>query len=449
MNEIKFLAYTYDAHIAEKVVTPLLIMMKKLFGRSEYFKNSFTLILGIGLAQTIPVLLQPILRRMYTPEEFGVFAVFFSIVSILAIVANYRYAHVVVIPEKDQTSKNVAAGALVLITITCIIIFLVLLFFGEAIFQKLGFPSELNKWSLLIPVSVFFVSGSLVLNSWLTRKKKFKSIASNKFLRRAGEGGSQVSFGYSKQSGGLIMGSIIGDALNFIVSFFQFKRAGGNFENVTKKEVVADLKCYKAFPKYNLLPTLLDTVSLFIPVFIITNFYSKEITGQFDLSRQILALPLALISVALSQVLLQSIAQRSKSKQEILPLLRKNFLALALMGVVGSLVLYAFSVQIFSFVFGDQWVLAGELTSVLVFSYALKFAISPLTITFIAIEKIKISSFWQVGYFGSMCILLTFDNMSIHDFIKFYVIIEIVAYSIYACLVYLVAKSHDQGLTKN
>jgi O-antigen/teichoic acid export membrane protein len=421
-------------------------MFKRLLGRSEYLKNSLTLIIGIGLAQVIPVLLQPVLRRMFTAEEFGVFAVYFSIVSTFAIIANFRYAHVVVIPDEDETAKNVVAGALILISALCIILFGIGFFFGESIIAYFDFPEELNDWVLIIPLSVFFVSGSLVLNSWLTRKKRFKSMASNKMMRRGAEGGAQLIFGSLKMQGGVIMGSIIGDVTNFFVSFWQFKRAAGSLKGLSRKNIFTTLKRYKDFPLYNLIPTLLDTLSLFIPVLIVSNFYTDEITGQFDLSRQILALPLALISAALSQVLLQNISQRSREKKYILPLLKKNFLGLSVLGVLGILVLYPFSVPIFKFVFGDQWALSGELTTILVFSYAMRFAITPLSITFIAIEKIRISSLWQVVYFGSVCILFTLRDISIHDFIFYYVIIEIGAYFLYAVMIYFTARRHDKSI---
>ncbi|MCB9224300.1 MAG: oligosaccharide flippase family protein [Crocinitomicaceae bacterium] len=407
-----------------------------------------TLIIGIGLAQLVPVLLQPVLRRMFAPEEFGVFAVYFSIVSTFAIIANFRYASVIVIPEDDETAKNVLAGALLLIASMSCLLFVVGLLFGESIITYFEFPNELMDWVYVIPISVFFVSGSLVLNSWLTRKKKFRGMASNKMIRRGAEGASQLSFGWFKVQGGVIMGTIIGDITNFFVSFWQFKNASGSLKGIKFKAVFDALKRYKDFPLYNLIPTLLDTLSLFIPVMIISNFYTDEITGQFDLSRQILALPLALISAALSQVLLQNIAQRSKERKYILPLLRKNFIGLGLMGVIGVLILFPLSVPIFTFVFGEQWEMSGKLTSVLVFSYAMRFAITPLSITFIAIEKIRISSFWQVMYFGAICILFTFDNLTIYEFINYYVIIEISVYFLYAILIYLTAKTHDKKIKR-
>ena len=423
--------------------------MKRLFQRSEYFKNATTLIIGVGLAQTIPVLLQPLLRRMYDPEEFGVFAVYFAIVSTFSMIANFRYAHVVVIPKEDEESKSVLAGALILITLFSMIFAVFAWFFGSWCIDQLRFPVELEKWKMLIPVGIFFVSGSLVLNSWLTRKKRFKAIAANKLVRRGSEGVAQLGFGKIKYVGGIILGSFIGDVVNHLVSWFQFIRSGGNFKGISRKSIWAALKRYKEFPLYNLIPTVLDTASLFLPVLVISAYYSKAVTGQFDLSRQILALPLALISAAISQVLLQKLSEHKNSGKPILPLIKKNLVWLALLGVLGILVLAPFAVPLFKFIFGDKWEMAGEMTTVLVFSYALRFAVTPLTVMFVAIEKILVSSLWQIGYFFIMLILISFKDLEVMDFIFYFVIIEVVSYALYLLLVIWTANRHDKRVAQD
>jgi O-antigen/teichoic acid export membrane protein len=49
--------------------------MKKLFGQSDFLRNTVILVFGTGIAQMIPILLQPVLRRIYAPADFGAFAV--------------------------------------------------------------------------------------------------------------------------------------------------------------------------------------------------------------------------------------------------------------------------------------------------------------------------------------------------------------------------------------
>jgi len=40
---------------------------------------------GTTIAQAIPIAISPILTRLYTPEDFGVFALFIAITSIFGI----------------------------------------------------------------------------------------------------------------------------------------------------------------------------------------------------------------------------------------------------------------------------------------------------------------------------------------------------------------------------
>ena len=49
-------------------------MVNKLKPKSEFAKNVLTLMTGTTIAQAIPIAISPILTRLYTPEDFGVFA---------------------------------------------------------------------------------------------------------------------------------------------------------------------------------------------------------------------------------------------------------------------------------------------------------------------------------------------------------------------------------------
>ena len=59
--------------------------------KSEFFRNVCTLISGTTLAQIIPLAIYPALSRLYTPEDFGVFALYTSILTISNIMATAKY----------------------------------------------------------------------------------------------------------------------------------------------------------------------------------------------------------------------------------------------------------------------------------------------------------------------------------------------------------------------
>jgi len=423
-------------------------MLRKI-SSSEYARNSFILIFGTGLAQLIPILLQPILRRLFTDEEFGIFAQFYSIVSVLSIVSNLRYSNSIVIPKSDKEALGILAGSLLLNFITSLVFFLLFILFGQYLFSAIGFSSELVNYIWMLPVSIFLIATNISFNFWLTRKKKYIGMAVNKGVRRISEGGMQMALSNGFQKGGLIIGSLIGDFLNLLMFLFQFKKAEGSFKGVDKTTIKNALAAQSEFPKHSLFPALLDVVSMNLPIFIISSYYTKSIVGQFDGSRQLLAIPLALISISLSQVLYQKIVETNNENKKVYPLVRQNFIFLGLLSIVGMLIFIPFGVPIYTFVFGNEWELAGQMSQILVASYAIRFLISPLSIVFIALKKMKISALWQVFYFLSMLLLLLFNDYSIQDFLYYFVLIDVIAYAVYGVLIYVTLIAHDKGLSNN
>ena len=80
--------------------------MKIIKKKSEFTKNIVTLMTGTAIAQAIPIAISPILTRIYKPEDFGVFALFLAISSILATVVNGRYELAIMLPKKDEDAIN-------------------------------------------------------------------------------------------------------------------------------------------------------------------------------------------------------------------------------------------------------------------------------------------------------------------------------------------------------
>src|SRR5690625_6821617 len=89
------------------------------------------LLMGSGFSKLIGVAVIPILTRVYSPEEYGVMAVYVSFVAILSPMLTLRYIQAIPLPK-----KNLAAMHLVFIAFLLIGIFSVLLFVVFGLFKK-------------------------------------------------------------------------------------------------------------------------------------------------------------------------------------------------------------------------------------------------------------------------------------------------------------------------
>ena len=95
--------------------------------KSELIRNTSVLVSGTVLAQLVSVLLQPLLRRLFTAEMWGTYSVYLSMVGIIAVFSSLRYDDAIVLPRKDKDSASLLALSLVFnlgITLVVFIVFL-------------------------------------------------------------------------------------------------------------------------------------------------------------------------------------------------------------------------------------------------------------------------------------------------------------------------------------
>jgi O-antigen/teichoic acid export membrane protein len=417
--------------------------LRTYFSNSGLLRNSATLIVGTVLAQLIPILFQPILRRMFSAEAFGTAALFITAVGMLVAIANLKYESAIVLPKEDQTAHELMSGGVLISGLLSLVIWLLIFINEDYIVQRFELDQDASWYLHLLPLSVFLVSSFQCFNYYLIRKKAFKDSAKNKVYRRSTEALTQATSGYLKIGSGLLLGNLVGDFLNFIGGYLQAVKKGFAFSFELKK-ILPTLKHYWQFPVYQALPSLLNTISLTLPVFIVNAAFGKAQTGQYDLSRLVLSLPMALISIALSQVYLQHQAEKIRNKQAIKPDFKKVSQSLLLLSLPFALVLFFLASPVFSIVFGAQWRLAGELTAVLIFGQTLKFIVSPLSSTLVALQEVRYSAIWQSLYFVSMLWLYFNPGSSIQAFVLRYCLIDLIAYSLYFGLIYTRIQHYEK-----
>ena len=142
---------------------------------SEFNRNVLTLMTGTTIAQAIPIAISPILTRIYTPEDFGVLALFVAITSIFGSIANGRYELAIMLPKKDENAINIfALGLIITFSMSFILLVLVVLF-NEQITELLK-NDEISVWLYFVPIAVLFIGLYNMLAYYNNRKKYYKVI---------------------------------------------------------------------------------------------------------------------------------------------------------------------------------------------------------------------------------------------------------------------------------
>jgi O-antigen/teichoic acid export membrane protein len=251
-----------------------------------------------------------------------------------------------------------------------------------------------------------------------------------------------------KISHGLIYGDIIGQIANVFSGIYQGSRSGLTLRQFSPNKIKYVLFKYAEYPKFNIVPAFMSACSYLLPAIMINKFYSAENTGYFDLSKLLLSIPMALVASSISNVLLQRVSEKNKLKQSI----RKDLLSIFFF--VGVAVIFEIAIimfwaeDIFKILFGDKWIFSGSISKILVWAFAFNFIVSSFSSIFISLKKIKLLSVWQLFYFISILSLFFFNNLSFNNFLRAYVVIEIICCSIITLFMFYIVINYEKLVQK-
>ena len=415
--------------------------------RSELLRSASILITGTVIAQLISILLQPFLRRFFSPQLYGIYSVYLSLIGIIIVISSLRYDDAIVLPKTDKESANILGLSLIFSFSINLILFLLVVAMGGNIIKFLNLPASFPVWLLyIIPLSAFLYNSYQCLNYWLVRKRKFYAVSANKLSRRGAEGISQVSFALLKNTNGLIYSDIFGQTVNVLTVLFQTFKNGLTFRSISLVKLKYVFKKYKDFPKFNLLPAFMSTCSFMLPPIFINKFFSSESAGFFDLAKLLLSVPLALVATSFSSVLLQRVSERFNKRESFIAELKPVILIVSMISLIEILAIVFFGEFLFKIIGGDSWIISGKISKIMVWSFTFNFIVSTFTTIFVSMRRIKTYSLYQLFYFMAILSLLFFKSLGFVEFLKIYVLIEIICYSILTTIIIFIIIRYEHSL---
>lgn len=405
-------------------------MLNKVKPKSEFSRNVLTLMTGTTIAQVIPFALSPIITRIYSPSDVGLFSLYFGILSLIGVIITGRYEIAIVLPKDDKKAINVLALSISITVFIASLVMLLLLFFKEEILD-LFHANRLGSIIYLIPFSLLLLGLYNSLNYWSNRKKKFKDISKSRIIKSFSGGISQILLGYINLYGGMIYGNIIGLTLStiFLIKKFFINKDYLLIKYIKFSSIKLQALIYKEFPLINSFHVFSDVFRTSLTTILISSFFGDTILGFYALSIRILQTPLGIIGSSFGQVLYQKFSSIKNDYNSIYFIAKNTLLKLFLVALPIFGILFIFIPDIFIFIFGEKWRIAGEYTRILLPYLFMNFLSSPISQIPIIMNKQKVFFYWSlianIGvplliYFGFK---LSFDIKQILYMISFFLII--------------------------
>lgn len=344
----------------------LISKLREFFLEKVFFKNVLVLVGGTAVGQGLLFATSPLISRMYSPDEFGVWSLIKGLVAIFGSIVCLRYEASVVLPKDDQDASNLLAGSILIailfssFSLGCVVLY------GE---QISVITSSQKSVSLLWVVPIITLSNGIyqTSNFWSTRKKKFKylSIATltQVIVMLVIQIFAPLITGNSRAST-LISGSIIGQfaAMLILVKLILEEDKKLITNSLSWQSIKSQLWKYKNFPLYVAPYGFLSTFQQQSVVLLLSKFATTKEVGLYGFSNSLVRLPITLISSALNQVFFPQAAQQIASGG--IELLINKVLNLIAIFTTPIFCIFIFnSPIIFGILFGSQWLEAGKYAS--------------------------------------------------------------------------------------
>lgn len=371
-------------------------IFSRFLPQSNFAKSVMTLMTGTGLAQLLPIALSPILTRLFTPQEFGVFALYGSICAILAVLVTGKYELAIVVPRHDSEAINLVAVTIVSSMLVSLLLLGVVLVWDAPIVRLLGHP-EVRTWLFLVPFATLILGCYYALNFWANRRSRYKHMAISRVVQSGASSAMQMAAGVSKVG---LLGLILGQLLGQVVSTFYLAQSLPReerrfFRRISLKRMSCVARRHIGYPKYMVPGQAMSVGANEMPLLLLTVFFGAGVAGFYSLAQRVMAAPLSLVANAIGDVYRQRAAGQYASKGECLEIFLGSLKRLVMFAFLPMLPVLLFGPWLFAFVFGDAWREAGEiasLLSVLVFFQTLS---SPLSSTVLLPGWLHLDSLWQ------------------------------------------------------
>lgn len=418
-------------------------MIEKLratLARHEFLKHVLQLMSGTGLAQLLTLACSPIVSRLYTPAELGVFTLFVSFSAVLVTIATGRYAMAIVLPDNEPDARALVGLSRRISRWTCLVSGLLLLLLAELISQWTNTP-QLRWWLPFVGLFAWVLAQVDIYNYWCIRRRRYKDMAINRMTQSTTLNGTQIGFGLlSLGATGVILSTFLGQVAGALTFRRKVEHEIADGPVGSQREMARE---HRKMPLLNTPTALLDNIRLEGTPMMIAALFSTAAVGQYGWAWRILQTPAALINSSLSQVFYKSLATTPRG--EMSRLVARSAVRSLLIGLLPFGLLFLLSPMLIPFVFGAKWQEAGLISQALVPWLFVNFITSPISTLFIVTKRQELLLWYAVPLtLTPFAVLLSWRNSIVGASWALSLAMTGMLL-VYLCLAFFVAKQYDQG----
>jgi O-antigen/teichoic acid export membrane protein len=363
----------------------------------QFRRSVAVLASGTAISQAIPIAAMPVLTRLYTPEEFGTVALYLALASLLGVVATARYELAIPLPSDDTEAAEIGLLALKICVATSLVVLGAVAALGGRIADLLGDP-RLAPWLYLLPATIMATGLYSVCQLWCNRMGRYRAMSINRVQHSGATAAGNIAMGAAGVSGGLIVGSLIGQAASATLIASRIWRADRATLRRTTRAGQRRLAARYAFHPLHLVPShFVGVTALQLPVLMVGVLFATGAAGFYSVAHRVVSIGSSTVANAIGDVYRQQAAKEYRDRGSFETLFLRTLRTTALLAVVPFAIVYLAAPAVAEWVLGPPWRIAGDYARILAVSGFFQFVFTPVDKGALVVGATRYIFAWQAA----------------------------------------------------
>ncbi|HFD1802904.1 TPA: lipopolysaccharide biosynthesis protein [Enterococcus faecium] len=387
---------------------------------NKYLKSLAVLFSGSLIAQGITILFAPVMTRVFSAENLGIYTYLLSIATMFMPIINLRYDMSIVSVKEDEVFPLIKGSLIVGIILS------IISSVGYGFFVLFS-----NNDKLYLTIPFFFllvISYSLinVFTAYNNKERNYSLISKVSIIRSFFQNGLVTIVGF------------INNGVSILLLFYSIGQFAGVREQM--KTLKPNLKIIWDIPIYNVKQVLkkeykqpiYSTPAIFfngLAYSLITIFMEKlydfSTVGFYSISIRMLGIPIALIAGNVSKVFFERATTIYHKEFNFRKEYKQTLVLLLIIAIPMTIFLMLFSPILFSIFFGKSWNIAGEYVVILAPMFGIRFIVTTVSPALIIVGKQRIEFLLQLSFLISIVGIYIFAKLNEIDILSFLRLISI------------------------
>lgn len=410
--------------------------------RSSFIKSITILASGSIVAQMINFIFAPVLTRLFSPDEMGLYTYILSILFLFMPIINARFDMSIVTEKHESNVYALIKFSLLLCLFFSTLVSLCFAFYINTFSQSYLIPKYVTLLMFLLLLSGGVIN---ILNSYNNRKKEYKLMSSVYVIRTTSQNvGATLGGLLNLGMPGLLVPYLLGQILGVKKQAGLLLKKRDEIISVSFLEMKKVMKLHYKQPLYSTPAIFANNFSYSSLTFFIGALFGMGVVGLYSISVRVLGLPLSIISGNVSRVFFENASHEYNQTGQFYQSFKKSTIFLVAIAIPMILVMFFLVPPITTVIFGEIWAEAGVYIKLLSVMFGLRFIVSSLTPGLLVAKKQNYELFLQLLFIVSsvsVFFIVKIMSLTIFDFLNLINILFSIIYVIYFITIYRCSKN--------